>query len=97
MIKFDLVSGFFQIPLCPEHRRFYGIYYRGRHLALTRLPMGHPMAPYILQRLANAVATHLNHHFNISLVAYLDDWLIFGPEPAAARIRATMPSGLQST
>jgi hypothetical protein len=25
MIKLDLSSGFFQIPLAPQHRRFYGV------------------------------------------------------------------------
>jgi hypothetical protein len=73
MIKLDLSSGFFQIPLAPQHRKFYGLYYRGQQMALTRLPMGHPMAPYILQRLVQAVARHINDKFGTAMVAYLDD------------------------
>jgi hypothetical protein len=41
--------------------------------------MGHPMAPYILQRLAHAVALHINKKFGTAMVAYLDDWLFFQP------------------
>lgn len=79
MIKIDLSSGFFQIPLAPQHRRFHGVCYRGQQLALTRLPMGHPLAPYVLQRLAQAVAQHINQRFGTAMVAYLDDWLLFQP------------------
>jgi hypothetical protein len=86
LIKIDLTSGFYQIPIHPNHRRFYGIYYRGRHLALTRLPMGHPLAPYILQRVASSVAAHLNARFDVAMIAYLDDWLIFGPQLQASSI-----------
>jgi hypothetical protein len=50
--------------------------------------MGHPLAPYILQRLAKAVATHINRLFGTAMVAYLDDWLFFQPDiPAAAIIQ----------
>jgi hypothetical protein len=71
MLTFDLVSGFYQIKLRADHSKFYGIYYRGKRYAFTRLPMGHALAPYILQRLALAVSQYLNQHLNISMVAYL--------------------------
>jgi hypothetical protein len=90
MVKYDLVSGFYQIRLQPEHCKFYGIYYRGKRYAFTRLPMGHPLAPYVLQRLALAVARFLNQRFNIAMISYLDDWLIFGTQPPAHRIQATI-------
>jgi hypothetical protein len=79
MIKLDLVSGFFQIPIKEQYQKFYSIYYRKKQYAHTRLPMSHPLAPSILQRLVQRVAAHLHHRFAISMVAYLDDWLIFGP------------------
>jgi len=90
MLKFDLVSGFYQIKLGADHSKFYGIYYRGKRYAFTRLPMGHALAPYILQRLALAVSQYLNQHFNISMMAYLYDWLVFGTQPPARRIQATI-------
>jgi hypothetical protein len=86
MIKLDLSSGFFQISLKKEHRKFYGVYYRGEQLALTRLPMGHPMAPYILQRLAQAVAVFINQKFGSAMIAYLDDWLFFQQHLPAQQI-----------
>jgi hypothetical protein len=52
--------------------------------------MGHPLAPYILQRLSTAVANKLNQQFQVSMIAYLDDWLIFGPHLPAPRILATL-------
>jgi hypothetical protein len=39
--------------------------------------MGHPLAQFIVQRLSTALAYHLHNRFGISMVAYLDDWLIF--------------------
>jgi hypothetical protein len=86
MNKFDLSSGFFQLRLASAHGKFYGVYYRGRQLALTRLPMGHPMAPYVLQRLYQAVADHINRQFGTAMVAYLDDWLFFQPDIPAQDI-----------
>jgi hypothetical protein len=48
--------------------------------------MGHPMAPYILQRLAQAVAVHINNKYGTAMVAYLDDWLFFQPTLPAQQI-----------
>lgn len=77
LIKLDLKYSFFQLNICQEHRRFYGIYYWGQRFAWTRLPMGHPLAPSIMQRLGMDVARHLHLKFGISMAVYLDDWLIF--------------------
>jgi hypothetical protein len=40
--------------------------------------MGHSLAPAFMQRVATAVGRFLHHHHGVSMVAYLDDWLIFG-------------------
>jgi hypothetical protein len=47
--------------------------------------MGHPMAPSVMQRLTIAMAHYLHHHHSINMVAYLDDWLFFGPPPPLAQ------------
>jgi hypothetical protein len=73
MIKIDLKCEFFQIPICPEYQKYYGIYYKKHRLAWTRLPMGHPLAPSIMQRLPTNMARHLHNTRNGTLVAYLDD------------------------
>jgi hypothetical protein len=51
MMYFDESN--FQIKIKQEHTKYYGIYYQGQQFALQRLPMSHPLAPSILQRLAN--------------------------------------------
>lgn len=81
MIKIDLRSGFFQIRIRPEHRQYYGVYYKGQRLQRTRLPMGHPLAPSIMQRVSTTVARHLHVMCDVSMVAYLDDWLFFSSQP----------------
>jgi hypothetical protein len=86
LFKIDLTSGFYQLRIRQQHRKFYGIYYRGVKYAFTCLPMGHPLGPYVLQRLSLAVATYLNRHHDVSMVSYLDDWLFFAPQPPAHQI-----------
>jgi hypothetical protein len=77
LIKIDLKSGFFHFPIAPQHQQYYGVYYRGNRYALTRLPMGHALAPTIMQRASIAVAAHLHQKFAVQMCAYLDDWLLW--------------------
>jgi hypothetical protein len=77
LIKVDLKHGFSQIPVKEDHINFYGVYYRRHRYPWTRLPMGHALARSIMQRLAVAVARCLHAHHGVSMVAYLNDWLIF--------------------
>jgi hypothetical protein len=81
LIKFDLRNVFFQLPIQQQFWKFYGIYYRHQRYAWTRLPMGHPMAPYYMQRLTTAVARHPHQRHGISVVNYLDDWLLYSSDP----------------
>jgi hypothetical protein len=75
MIKIDLASGFFHFT------KFYGVYYAGARYAFTRLPMGHALAPSIMQRASQAVAAHLYSTFQVHMCAYLDDWLLWDIRP----------------
>jgi hypothetical protein len=96
MIKIDLRAGFFQIKIRPAYYRYYGVYYQGRRYAWTRLPMGHPLAPAFMQRIATAVARHLHRQHGVSMVAYLDDWLLFGQHLPVLDILNTLQQlGLQ--
>jgi hypothetical protein len=81
LIKIDLTSGFFQFRIREEHIHFYGIYYAGVRYAFTRLPMGHALAPSIMQRTSQAVASHLYSVFQVHMCAYLDDWLLWDLRP----------------
>jgi hypothetical protein len=95
LIETDLTSGFFQIKIRQEHTMYYGIYYQGQQFALQRLPMGYPLAPSILQRLAQQVAALLHRKYGVSMVAYLDDWLIFAPQlPAQGIVQTLQDIGL---
>jgi hypothetical protein len=86
MIKIDLQSGFYNFQINRQQQRFYGLYYKGVRYRWTRLPMGHSLAPSIMQRFATDVARQLHLRFQVALVAYLDDWLIFGPQVPADQI-----------
>jgi hypothetical protein len=77
IIEIELKSGFFQITIRQEYWKYYGVYCSGNRYAWTRLRMGHPLAPSIMQRRATTVARYIHQHFDISMVASLDDWLIF--------------------
>jgi hypothetical protein len=65
LFKIDLTSGFYQLRIREQHRKFYRIFYKVHRLAFTRLPMGHPLAPYVLQRLSIAVANYLHRLYDI--------------------------------
>jgi hypothetical protein len=39
--------------------------------------MGHPLAAALMQRIAISVARHLHQKIQVSMVAYLDDWLVY--------------------
>lgn len=76
MIKLDLKAGFHQIPLATSSHNHDGICYRGIKYSLTRLPMGHALAPYLFQRFAEAVLDEVPLALNVDGIAYLDDWLL---------------------
>jgi hypothetical protein len=80
IIKIDLKSGFFQLKIQPRFQPFYGAYHQGTRYAWTRLPMGHPLAPSLMQRFSTAVARYLHRRFHTTMVAYLDDWLFFSKD-----------------
>jgi hypothetical protein len=94
MVKIDLTSGFFQLKIHPDHTKFYGIFYRRTQYSLQRLPMGHPLAPSILQRFSAQVASVLHRQHDVSMVAYLDDWLLFGPQLPVDQILQTSQLGV---
>jgi hypothetical protein len=89
MIKVDLTSDFFQIRIHPQHQKYYGVFYRGRHLTLTRLPMGHPLAPY------TAALIHSSSYKVKPAISRLHDRLLglayfWAAPPGTTRILATL-------
>jgi ribonuclease HI len=58
--------------------------------------MGHALAPAFMQRISTAVARHLHYKHQVSMVAYLDDWLIFGSQlPVHDILQTIQEIGLQ--
>jgi hypothetical protein len=96
-IKLDLQAGFFQIPLHPDYYRFYGLLLYQQRYAWTRLLMGHPLAPSIMQRVSLAVARVLHARFDVVMESYLDDWLLFYTTtlPVNSILRTIADIGLQ--
>lgn len=73
MIKLDLKAGFHQVPLAQSSYNHNGISYKGTKYSLTRLPMGHALAPFLFQRFAEAVLDEILLALNVEGIAYLDD------------------------
>lgn len=59
MVKLDLRAGFHQLPLAASSYNHNGISYKGVKYSLTRLPMGHALAPFLFQRFAEAVLNEI--------------------------------------
>jgi hypothetical protein len=55
MIKVILKSGFLQIPIQEQYYKYYGVYYQKQGPAWTSLPMGHSLAPSIMQRFSTTI------------------------------------------
>lgn len=88
MIKHDLKSGYHQLAINPSHRIFNGIYYKGRKFALTRLPMGHALAPSVFQRVAEGFLRAVQRRSGVQFIAYLDDLLLWGtPEELQTAVK----------
>jgi hypothetical protein len=90
LMKINLKSGFFQCAIRQEHQKFYGVYHLGHRYAWTRLPMGHSLALSVMQRFSQDIARYLHDLYGVSMVSYLDDWLLFGPNLPMEQIVQTL-------
>nr|CAD7403541.1 unnamed protein product [Timema poppensis] len=76
--KLDLVYGFYHMELNQESSRTIGVYFRGQKYAVTRLPMGHPLAQAILQRITTEAVRALKEVLPSTRgIAYPDDLLLY--------------------
>nr|CAD7194207.1 unnamed protein product [Timema douglasi] len=82
LIKTDLRSGFYHLPLTPDSKRFAGVYYAGTKYCFTRLPMGNALEPYKLQSTMKEVLAAIEDWLpNVKGIAYLDDLLFHAYDP----------------
>lgn len=91
LMKLNFISSFFQLKIGDQQRKFYGLLYGEWRLLLTRLPIGHSLVPSIMQLCAQAVAAVFCKCFGVSMVVYLDDWLIFWPSIPVHGTPLTIP------
>ena len=71
--KIDLKDVFRLIPVCPEYWNLLGI-------QCTSLPLGLRFAPFLLNRLCDAIHWILQHKYEVThLLHYLDDFFTTRP------------------
>lgn len=71
----DLYSGFYQLGLSPESRKYTSFSVNGKKYEFKRLPMGLKNSPAYFTRMMNHVLSGL---IGFDCLVYLDDLIIFG-------------------
>ena len=75
--KIDLQDEYFHIPIHPSSRKY--LRFENKVYQFRVLPFGLNTAPQIVTRLGHTVTGYLNC-LGISVIPYLDDWLIHHPD-----------------
>ena len=73
--KIDLQDAYFHVPIHPSSRKYLGFAFENRVYQFQVLPFGLNAAPQVFTRLGHTVTAYL-HRQGISVIPYLDDWLI---------------------
>jgi len=77
--KIDLKDAFRLIPVRPEDWNLLGIQWREHFYVDTCLPFGLRSAPYLFNRLSDAIHWVLHHNYGVThLLHYLDDFFTAG-------------------
>ena len=77
--KIDLQDAYFHVPIHPSSRKYLRFAFENRVYQFRVLPFGLNTAPQVFTRLGHTVAAYL-HHQGVSVIPYLDDWLIHHPD-----------------
>ena len=78
--KIDLQDAYFHVPIHPSSRKYLRFAFENRVYQFQVLPFGLNTAPQVFTRLGHMVTGYL-HRQGISVIPYLDDWLIHHPDP----------------
>ena len=82
--KIDLKDAFRLIPVNPSDWNLLGIHWKGKFYVDTCLPFGLRSAPYLFNRLSEAIHWTLTNNYGVQhLLHYLDDFLTAGPGNSA--------------
>ena len=79
LFKIDLQDAYFHIPIHPSSRKYLRFAFENRVYQFRVLPFGLNTAPQIFTRLGHTVTAYL-HRRGISVIPYLDDWLVHHPD-----------------
>ena len=79
VFKIDLQDAYFYVPTHPSSRKYLRFAFENKVYQLRVLPFSLNTAPQIFTRLGHTVTGYL-HHQGISVIPYLDDWLVHHPD-----------------
>ena len=77
--KIDLQDAYFHVPIHPSSRKYLRFTFENRVYQFQVLPFGLNTAPQVFTRLGHTVTAYL-HHQGVSVIPYLDDWLVHHPD-----------------
>ena len=77
--KIDLQDAYFHVPIHPSSRKYLRFAFENKVFQFRVLPFGLNTAPQISTRLGHTVTGYL-HRLGISVIPYLDDWLVHHPD-----------------
>ena len=77
--KIDLQDAYFHVPIHPSSRKYVRFAFENKVYQFRVLPFGLNTAPQVFTRLGHTVTGYL-HRQGISVIPYLDDWLIHHPD-----------------
>ena len=87
VISADLKCFYYQIPLLPQVRRYFGVRIGSKTFQLKKLPMGASISVYVAQKIAEAMIRSERNS-----IVYIDNFLCIGDAitHTAAKARATL-------
>ena len=77
--KIDLQDAYFHVPIHPSSRKYLRFAFENKVYQFQVLPFCLNTAPQVFTRLEHTVTGYL-HRQGISVILYLDDWLIHHPD-----------------
>ncbi|MEL7079402.1 MAG: reverse transcriptase domain-containing protein [Cyanobacteria bacterium J06582_2] len=73
----DLKDAYWHVPIAPKFRKFLGFRLGNISYRFKVMPFGLNIAPRMFTKLVSVIVKSLRR-LNVSVVAYLDDWLVWG-------------------
>ena len=79
VFKIDLQDAYFHVPIHPSSRKYLRFAFENKVYQFQVQPFGLNTPPQVFTRLGHTVTGYL-HHQGISVIPYLDNWLIHHPD-----------------